>query len=47
MSFSTELHEWGVAIKELVQESKQKHPFVFWLVLIVAFIYAFTKMFIR
>jgi len=43
MSFSTDLRAWGTAIKEVVQDEYKKHPSFFWFALIVAFIYAFTR----
>ena len=47
MSFSTELRGWGTAIKKLVQSEYKKRPYFFWFTLIVAFLYALTRVMIR
>jgi hypothetical protein len=47
MGFSSQLHEWAAAIKEVAKDEHKKHPYLSWLVLIVAFIYALTRMMSR
>ncbi len=39
MSFSSEIKEWGVAIKELWQEEHRKHPYLHWIVAAFVFLY--------
>jgi hypothetical protein len=47
MSLSSELRLWGVAIKELWQESRQKrrdNPYWYWFIYAVVFLYAFLQL---
>ncbi len=47
MSFASELRSWVTAAKELVQDEHKKHPYLSWLALIVAFIFALASVLSR
>jgi hypothetical protein len=46
MSFSSELKEWGVAVKELFREEKKKHPYLHWIVAGLIFFYFIAHYFL-
>lgn len=45
MNASSELRGWLTTVKELWREERQKHPYRVWFILVVAFLYAFLKIY--
>ena len=41
----SELQGWSTAVKGLWREEREKHPYRFWIILLVAFLFAFFKVY--